>query len=148
MASWTEDLLVGLAEYLAAHTPGVWKPNGGYSASEAAIVLGWSPPELDQLIILTPYQPGPDDSGTDTVQHVQVKCRGAADGGLASVLALRDPVLDALHGLAWVHIGGVRIQQIRHQSGVELPGVDQSNRHETTDNYRAQAVRMSAYRTE
>lgn len=147
MAEWTENLFTGLAEYLHGLGLGAYRPDSVPDAGEVAIVIGWSPPAPDRLIVLTPYQPGGGDSGTDTVQHLQVRCRGVADAGPFSALAIRDGVYDALHGLAWVHLGGVRIQQIRHQSGSAL-GPDANGRHETTDNFRAQAVRTSALRTE
>lgn len=142
---WTADLLVGIAEHLAANAGATWKPSGAYVTSDVRpIIITAVPASPDVVIVLTPYGVTDDPALNDTVQGVQVRTRGTKDPRV--VTALDDDVFDALHGLSGVVLNGVHVIQMYRQSAAPL-GVDGNGRHEATANYYVQTARPSTHRT-
>jgi hypothetical protein len=144
--AWTDDLLAGLADYLADDgTAFTWDPTGTYQpAAPTPLVIGQLPIGPDQVVALSPY-PVDDATGdlNDTVLGVQFRVRGTKDP--RTVLAVTDAVFDRLHSARRLVLGGVHVVQIWHVSGADL-GTDSNNRHERTENYYVQATRPSAHR--
>jgi len=153
---WTTDLLTGLAEHLAAHGAGTWRPDGTpYSPAETAIVLGAMPPAPDRVIALRTYTvdwsgfgEADDDGRIDVTTGLQVRTRGGRDPREA--LDLADAVRDAIDGLAAVRLGAVWVSQIVRRSGEELTAMTsidrQADRVERVDNYYVQASRPTPNR--
>lgn len=149
--SWTSDLLVGIAETLAAAGVGIWRPDGVYTTAEVGIFIAYMPPgseadDPDRCIVLTDYTPAGGTSAGDASQRVQARCRGAKHQPL-SAINLASDARDALDGLAHVTFGQVEVSGINHISGVPL-GIDGNGRHERSDNYDIQARRTSALQEE
>lgn len=143
---WTNNLLRGIAQHLHDAGVGVYKPNDAYAAGDIAIVIGDVPPAPDKVIVLQDYTPDGQNQGGDVAEQVQARCRGDKNDP-GSVKDIRDGVRDALDGLAWVHLGGVAVQQIFLSSGTTL-GKDGNDRTETTSNFTVQARRTTPLRTE
>ncbi|WP_026923292.1 minor capsid protein [Glycomyces arizonensis] len=148
--SWTSDLLVGIAETLAAAGVGVWRPDGLYTTDEVGVFIAYMPPGgatgPDRCIVLTDYDPAGGNSAGDVTPRVQVRCRGARNDPV-SAIDLASDARDALDGLAFVTFGQVTVSQINHINGTPM-GVDGNGRHERSDNYDIQAQRTSALLTE
>lgn len=150
--SWTSDLLIGLAEHLAAQGVGSWNPAGIYTAGQAGIYIAAMPPgdedgpDLDRAIVLTDYDPNGGNTSGDVMPRVQVRCRGLRNDPF-SAIDLAAAVRAELEGLSHVTWGQVEVSGINHISGVPL-GVDGNDRHERSDNYDIQARRTSALITE
>lgn len=144
--SWTSDLLIGLAEHLAAQGVGSWSPSGVYTSGQTGIFIAVMPPAPDKAIVLTDYDPNGGNTSGDVAPRVQVRCRGLRNDPF-SAIDLASAVRDAIDGLAHVTFGSVEVSGINHISGVPL-GVDGNDRHERSDNYDIQARRTSALITE
>ena len=150
--SWTSDLLVGIAEHLAAEGVGSWNPTGIYTSGQTGIYIAVMPPGIgtndgfDRAIVLTDYDPNGGNSASDVTPRVQVRCRGVRNDPF-SAIDLASDVRDAIDGLEHVTFGSVEVSGINHISGVPM-GIDGHNRHERSDNYDIQARRVSALRTE
>jgi hypothetical protein len=150
--SWTSDLLIGLAERLAAQGVGAWNPAGVYAAGQAGIYIAVMPPGneadsgRDRAIVLTDYDPNGGNSSGDVAPRVQVRCRGLRNDPF-SAIDLAAAVRDAIDGLAHVTFGSVEVSGVNHISGVPM-GIDGNHRHERSDNYDIQARRVTALRTE
>ncbi|THV26009.1 minor capsid protein [Glycomyces paridis] len=149
--SWTSDLLVGIAEHLAAEGVGSWNPSGIYASGQIGVFIAVMPPgpadgSGDRVIVLTDYDPNGGTSGGDTTPRLQVRCRGARNDPL-SVTVIKDAVRKALEGLDAVQFGEVTVSGINHVSGTPM-GIDANQRHERSDNYEIQARRTSALLTE
>jgi hypothetical protein len=150
--SWTSDLLVGIAERLAAQGVGTWNPNGVYTSGQTGIYIAVMPPgdasnsAWDRAIVLTDYDPNGSNSSGDVAPRVQVRCRGLRNDPF-SAIDLAAAVRDAIDGLEHVTFGSVEVSGINHISGVPM-GIDGNHRHERSDNYDIQARRVTALRTE
>lgn len=142
---WSDGLLVGVAEYLAAGGVGTWNPSGTYAAGQTGIFLAVVPVAPDRSITLTEYGPLDQDGIGDVTQGLQIRCRGTKDPRV--VMGIRDGIRDVLDGLAHIDLGGVTVSQIFHLSGVAL-GQDSGDRHERSDNYAIQARRTTALRND
>lgn len=143
---WTNDLLIGIAEHLDAQGVGVRKVGEPYDAGDIAIVIGTTPTDPDQVVVINDYTPDGSNRGGDVTEQVQVLTRGLPDDP-GSVRDLRDAVRDALDGLAWVKFGSVAVEQIFHTSGANL-GVDDNRREKRSSNYTVQAQRQTALRSD
>jgi len=143
---WTNDLLRGIAQYLEDQGVGVYKPTEVYGANDIAIVVGPMPPAPDRVIALQDYTPDGRNQGGDVARQVQARCRGAGNDP-GSMNDIRDGVEDKLDGLAWIHLGGVAVQQIFLGPRAEL-GQDGNQRSEATSNFTIQARRLTALRTD
>ena len=145
--SWTSDLLIGIAEHLAAEGVASWNPSGLYTAGQTGIYIAVMPPgpadgSGDRVVVLTDYDPNGGTTGGDTSPRLQVRCRGVRNDPL-SVLAIKDAVRAALEGLDAVVFGEVTVSAINHVSGTPM-GIDGNNRHGRSDNYEILARRSSA----
>lgn len=147
---WTKNLLVGLAEWLAAGNVGTWPGLGGTydpAATVPVISVRALPDRPDRAIAITLYSVADgDDAGlADVLTALQVRARGTTDPTVVDDVA--DAVFDRIHGLSMVTLGGVHVTLIRRQSGALL-GPDESGRWERTDNYYLHAARPNTYRTD
>lgn len=142
--SFSEDLLNGLAAFLAAAGAGTYRSGGAYAAGETGIFFAAMPQTPDRAIVLSDYPVTDDPSLSDSVVGVQVRCRGGADWH--DVKAIADAVFDVLHGKTAFDAGTVRVVQALRRSGAPL-GRDDSNRWEHSDNYYLTVHRPSANRT-
>jgi hypothetical protein len=150
--SWTSDLLIGLAEHLAAQGVGTLVPSGIYTTGQTGIYFAVMPPGdeadpgWDKAIVLTDYDPNGGNTSGDVAPRVQVRCRGLRNDPF-SAIDLASAVRDAIDGLVHVTWGQVEVSGINHISGVPM-GTDKNDRHERSDNYDIQARRVTALRTE
>lgn len=143
MSAWEADLLIGIAELLDAETSGVWKPAGGYTTSDTAIVVDFTPPSPDRVICLALDElPGADGIG-DVLYRLQVRTRGPK--APLNVRGIAGEVRGVLDGRGPGVINGIAYSQIRLQSGAPL-GRDGSDRFERSDNYYINARRETSHR--
>lgn len=79
-------MIVALAGTLAARGVGVWKPEGGYTASETAIFYGPIGSTPDRAIGITRYGGSPDATydGDRGPRLIQVRVRGARNSTLSA----------------------------------------------------------------
>jgi hypothetical protein len=146
---WTNNLLVGLAEELAARGVARWQPTGAYAATGAPPIflraLGDKP---DAAVALAAYgDPDYEDAGlSDVVQGVQIRTRAATPDACDD---LADAIWDELHGAEMLRLGTgaaqVATTLIRRRSTAAL-GRDAAGRFERVDNYYIQASRPNANR--
>lgn len=141
---WTNTLMTGLAELLAAAGVGVWNPNGVYAATDIGITVGVVPQSPEQVVCLTPYQVDDLPGMVDVTQGVQIRCRGNTDPRVVQDLA--DAVYDALHGATPGTLRGIQVAQVFWQSGAPL-GADELGRWERSENYYVQASRPNTHNT-
>lgn len=146
---WTNNLLVGLAEELAARGVARWQPTGAYAPTGLPPIylraLGDQP---DQALALAAYgDPDYEDAGlSDVVQGVQIRTRGATPDACDD---LADAIWDEIHGAEMLRLGTapnvIATALIRRRSTAAL-GQDQRGRFERTDNYYVTASRPNANR--
>lgn len=146
---WTNNLLVGLAEELAARGVARWQPTGAYAATGLPPVflraLGDRP---DAAVSLAAYgDPDYEDAGlSDVVQGVQIRTRAATPDACDD---LADAIWDVLHGAEMLRLGTgaaqVATTLIRRRSTAAL-GRDAAGRFERVDNYYVNASRPNANR--
>lgn len=144
---FTTDLLVGLAEYLAAGGIGAtWNASGAYAAGDTGIVLGNVPQTPDRIITLTGYGVSDSPSLSDSVIGVQVRTRwGGQDPRPSDDLA--DSIFMLLHGKTQLVLAtGVTIVQCQRQSFGTL-GQDENARWEQVQNFYVTVHRPSTNRT-
>ncbi|WP_242908671.1 minor capsid protein [Actinomadura terrae] len=146
---WTNNLLVGLAEELAARGIARWQPTGAYPPDGPPPVflrsLGDAP---DAALALAAYgDPENEDAGlSHVIQAVQIRTRAAAPDAVDD---LADRVWDEFHGATMLRLGTgpnvVATTLIRRRSSAAL-GRDARGRYERTDNYYVTAARPTAHR--
>jgi hypothetical protein len=141
---WTNDLMTGLGELLAAAGVGQWNPDGVYADGDIGITVGVLPQTPEQVICLTPYPVDDRPGMVDVTVGMQIRCRGTADPRVVQDLA--DAVYDALHGATPGTVHGIQVAQVFWQSGAPL-GADQLGRWERSENYYAQASRPNLHNT-
>jgi len=143
---FSDDLLTGVAAYLASGGVGTWKPSGAYLPADVRpIVITSVPSSPDEVIVLTPYVVSDSYSMSDSVQGLQVRTRGSRDP--RTVQDVDDDVFDRLHGAHGVTLpGGLRLVMCERRSGTPL-GTDGNGRHERTSNYALTVWRPSSHRT-
>ncbi len=144
---WTDDLLSGLAAYLAEGGFATWRPAAPYIPADITpIFITAVPASPDRIITLSPYQVGDDFSMAHDVQGVNVRLRGVRND-TRSVNDLSDSVFDRLHGAYGITLpGGLRLSMCERRSGTPL-GVDGNGRHERSENYYLTVHRPSQHRT-
>ncbi|GIJ10731.1 minor capsid protein [Micromonospora andamanensis] len=140
---WTSRLITGLAELLDAADVGTWRPTGGYTAEEIAIVVRGIPQQPDRLITLAPYRVPSPIGIADFVQGVQLRTRGTTDPRVAEDIA--DACLDLLDSASNLTVGGIAVVQISHRSYTSM-GQDNNGRWETSSNYYVEAMRPTIHR--
>jgi hypothetical protein len=133
--SYTTDLLVGVAQQIAAAGLGVYNPTGVYASTDTAIVFKNVPISPDRCIVLNVYGTGaPEDPQTAVSQlGLQVRCRGLANP-VMDVNDLADSIFLLLQGQKHQQYGTVHANQIRRNSSVPI-GQDSNKRQEHADNY-------------
>lgn len=142
MAGWTENLVTGLAQYLATAGVGVWRATGVYLPAETAIVYRAVPQTPDRLITLAPYPVATGYQGlADVTEGVQARIRGLVDPRDCD--ALGDAVYELLDGATNLTFGGVRVVHIYRQSHTSL-GQDGNGRWESSSNFYVDAMRPTA----
>lgn len=132
MSGHTTSLLTGLAELLAAHGHGVWRPTGVYAASEVGITITTVPDSPDQIIALTPYDVDSTSGTEDVLQGVQMRFRAGRDPRV--VIDREDRVFELLHMRAHTRLGGVLVNLMWRNSQAWI-GADARGRQELTANY-------------
>lgn len=146
--TFTENLLEGIAAYLAADTtasvPLAWLASGNYGLNasgiyviDAPVVQGPRPLTL----VIRPYYSENALSLSDSTLTFQLDFYGPKRDVVRSV----DDVLDRLHGYPGGTIGGVKVQSIERTSGAVL-GLDEGGNHRQTENYDLAAHRPSSHR--
>lgn len=149
--AWTEDLLTGLAEFLAAAGVASWYPSGAFPASppHPPVALRSLPNGPDRAYSLDAYiEVDTEDAGlSDVTVAVQVQSRGTKDP--ADVDDVADAVWEVLHGARMLTLGSglsaVHTSLIYRRSTARL-GVDDHGRYERSCNYYVMAARPNAYR--
>lgn len=143
--SFTNDLLAGVAEALAAAGLGVWRPDGPkYQATETGIATESVPQSPDRVIVLSDYQVWDDETYADSTAGLQVRTRVPGTDA-RSVKDLDDAIYDRLEGLHDVTLGGVRVQNVHRISGTPL-GQDSNGRPERVSNYHIDLYRPAPNR--
>lgn len=137
IASWTEQLLTGLAVMLDDAGVGTWREGTAYQANEIAITLVEIPPDPERVICLTDYPLEDDPSLSEGLVGVQVRTRGGRSPMVAR--ALSDGVFDVLHGRRSIVFGEgtafeVRVAHIYRNSATPI-GPDSQGRHERSESY-------------
>lgn len=133
MADWESDLLAGLAQRLAAAGAGTYRPTGGYTADETAIVFGELPAVGDRALALAVYAARDAIEQNLSTVRVQVLIRSAVNNSL-DCGALAVAVFDALHASSGFAAGTAYVVQCNRVSAVPL-GMDENKRYERADNY-------------
>lgn len=131
------DLLVGVAELLAAEDIGVYSPTAPLTAGATGIVLGRVPDGPDRVIGLTPY-PVADDDSTDSVTGIQARLRAGTNP--LDVVQLANDVFTALHNRRSYDARGVRVE-ISWRNSQAWIGQDSRGREELTSNFYFRTVR-------
>jgi len=135
------DLLVGVAELLAAEDVGTWSPTGALPAGGTGIVLGRMPDGPDRVLALNPY-PVADDDSTDSVTGIQVRMRAGTDP--LAIVQLANAVFTVLHNRRSWDAHGVQVEISWRQSQAWI-GQDSRGRMELTGNYYFRTVRPGAH---
>ncbi|MFJ8054959.1 minor capsid protein [Streptomyces sp. NPDC096142] len=131
------DLLVGVAELLAAEGTGIYSPDAPLPADATAIVLGRVPDGPDRVLGLTPY-PVTDDDSTDSVTGIQVRMRAGTNP--LDLVQLANDVFTVLHNREAWEAHGVRVE-ISWRNSEAWIGQDARGRMEKTANYYFRTVR-------
>jgi len=134
------DLLVGVAELLAAEGVGVYSPDAALPGDVTGIVLGRVPDGPDQVLGLTPY-PVADDDSTDSVTGIQVRMRAGV--GVIALVQLANDVFRVLHNRCSWNAHGVRVE-ISWRNSEAWIGQDARGRMEKTANYYVRTVRSGS----
>lgn len=127
------DLLTGLAQYLHDSGAATYKPAGGYTKDDTAIVFGPLQPTPSRQVALTVY--GSQDAINENRSEfrVQAYCRGAAGNSL-DVGELAQGIFDALEALTAQQWGDTYLIQAYRVSFVPQ-GIDANLCSERADNY-------------
>jgi Bacteriophage minor capsid protein len=149
--AWTEDLLTGLAEFLAAHGVASWYPTGAFPASppHPPVALRTLPNAPDRAYSLDAYtEVDTEDAGlSDVTTAVQLQSRGTKDP--SDVDDVADAVWEVLHGARMLTLGSgaaaVHVSLIYRRSTARL-GVDDHGRYERSCNYYVLASRPNVNR--
>lgn len=140
----TSALLEGFAELIAAEGIGVMNPTGIYTPDQIGITVRSVPQAPDQLIVLSSYRVS-DSMLNDSIVGMQIRCRGDADP--RTVLDRDDAIFNVLEGLHDTAVGGVPVQLVWRQSGLDGPQ-DANQRWEQSSNYYVRLTWPTRYRTD
>ncbi|MER7078133.1 MULTISPECIES: minor capsid protein [Bacteria] len=143
--SWTRDLAHGLAQYLADHDVGTYRPSGIYPEHETGIVIGAVPQSPSRIVALTPYLMVADPSQADDIVGLQVRARSAGPDP-RDALDLTDAAFDALVGAAHLQLDGVVVHLVELTGSAPM-GRDESGRYEHVTNYQLTAHHPTPNRT-
>ncbi|MFE9921558.1 minor capsid protein [Streptomyces sp. NPDC005774] len=135
------DLLVGVAELLAAEGVGTYEPSGVLPAGGTGIVLGRVPDGPDRVIGLTPY-PVSDDDSTDSVTGIQVRMRAGTNP--LDLIQLANSVFNVLHNRRSWDARGVWVE-ISWRNSQAWIGQDSRGRMELVGNYYFRTVRSGTH---
>lgn len=133
MADVETDLVVGLAQFLAAAGIGTYRPAGGYLASETAIVFGDLPTAPDRAVGIGVY--GAVDEGSVPLSSLRVQflCRGSRDDSLDPG-EVAGAIFTVLQGLQHQDFGAAHVNLAQRVSRIPL-GIDEAKRSLRADNY-------------
>ncbi len=145
-SSWTETLLVGLAEMLDAAGAGSWSPDAAPAAGSPAIFLITLPEQPEHVICLTDYPIEDNPGQSEAIVGVQVRVRAGRSPLVTS--ATRDAIYDALHGRQGFVLGAgtawpVTVAHIYRQNASPI-GPDSQGRTERVENYYVHVNRATA----
>lgn len=127
------DIVTGLAQLLNDLGLAVYKPAGGYAATDVAVVFGELPTSPDTAVGITLY--GSTDEVKENLSRyrVQLWTRGAANNSLGAS-SIASPIFDALQGREGFQLGSVYVVQMFRTSLMPM-GMDANKRYERSDNY-------------
>lgn len=134
----TEDVLVGVAELIAAAELASWNPPGVYPLSATGIFLKTMPDGdgvPDRVVALNLIPVTADPVNPYGQYFLQVACRGNRNDPL-DVDRIAEPIFDVLHGLTNQTFGGTHIIQFLFHTGTPM-GQDALTRWERADKYLA-----------
>ncbi|WUI02108.1 minor capsid protein [Spirillospora sp. NBC_00431] len=148
--AWTNDLLTGLAEHLAANGVASWYPTGAFPVAPPLppVALRSLPDEPDRAYSLDAYaEVDTEDAGlSDVTTAVQLQSRGKDPGDCDDVA---DAVWEVLHGARMLTLGSgaaaVYVSLIYRRSTARL-GTDGHGRYERSCNYYVLASRPNSHR--
>jgi Bacteriophage minor capsid protein len=148
--AWTNDLLTGLAELLAAQGVASWYPTGAFPASppHPPVALRSLPDKPDRAYSLDAFtEVDTEDAGlSDVTTAVQLQSRGVDPDDVDDVA---DAAWEVLHGAEMLTLGSglaaVHVSLIYRRSTARL-GVDGRGRYERSCNYYILASRPNANR--
>ncbi|MEU3098506.1 minor capsid protein [Streptomyces sp. NPDC006967] len=135
------DLLVGVAELLAAEGVGTYNPSGALPAGSTGIVLGRVPDGPDRVLGLTPY-PVTDDDSTDAVTGIQARMRAGTNP--LALVQLAEDVFAVLHNRRSWDARDVRVE-ISWRNSQAWIGQDSRGRMELVGNYYFRTVRSGPH---
>lgn len=131
--SFTEDLLTGLAAFLAPSVPdGQWSPAAAYTGDVVGFFTAGFQDRPARAVSLLDYPVRDEVEGSDSTVGVQFISRGTADRRTA--LRIDDAIFDTLHNATALTLNGVYVVQAYRRSGVSL-GQDQNRRWLQSSNY-------------
>jgi hypothetical protein len=133
MSGFTSDLLLGLAQYVSDAGVGIYRPAGGYLASDTAIVIKGLPDAPDRAISLTSYATTDMVKINQTSVRVQFWFRGIPNNTL-DVDDLADALFELIQGMENRDFGTAHVIQAYRVSSGQL-GIDTNNRSQRSDNY-------------
>ena len=129
------ELVVAIAEHLAAHTSATWRPTGAYTATETGITIKTVPATPDRVIAITVYDVDDDPDPRQVRETYVVQIRFRAPGRPDNVDDLAQEAKATLHTQHHTTFGQVPIARCARTYVAPL-GADANGRHERTDNYR------------
>jgi hypothetical protein len=141
--SWTDDLLTGVAAWLADLGVGTWAPDDPVEGQTRPFIDGALPEAPDVAAGLTAYSAVDDPAMADTLQPIQFMLRGTQDPKI--VREFGDDIYDVLHGATGLVLGGVHVPLVYRQSCPPM-GIDSSGRLLVAHNYYFEAMRPTASR--
>lgn len=144
--SFTEDLIEGIAQALAANSaatcPVVYRSTGNYTSAEFgvyAMVVGQA--HKNQGVAVRVFGGSDDPSLSDSTVQVQLDFYGTP----LEVLRMEDDAFNLLHGAWGGTLGPVRVQLCMRTSSADL-GQDESGGFRRTANYDLAVHRPSTNR--
>jgi len=139
------DLLIGMAQLLAAAGLGVWSPTLGYAAGATGIVLDATPETLDRAIQLSSYPVADDPGFRSDLIGLQTIVRWGGGDPLPS-RRLDEQIFQALQGRThFVLSTGVHVTSCSRRSGATL-GIDSSKRWSRSSNYYLRVLHPTTHR--
>lgn len=131
--SYTADFLTGVATDLNTASIGIWRPAGGYMASETAIAMSRMPADPDRAICLTAYTIDMYPDQAVATLRLQVRSRGNRNAPLDAT-ALDEQTLAYLQGLQNRLYGTCQVNHVLLFSSIPM-GADDLDRWEISTNY-------------
>lgn len=126
--------LAAMAQRLHDANVGVYRPNGGYVATDTAIVFGPLPSNPDRVIALTLYLALDAQVEARSVYRMQVRMRGKVNDSLDPG-DLSDAIFPVLHGIVGVDLTPDIHCVDSRRLNISPQGIDGNRRTERADNY-------------